>query len=149
MKAKLFFALLMPAVCIVSGCSVTGRLYPVQGPMASLTAPPLMTAKLYESPSRVTLTLANGELFNSRLQVLYPSSSNLNPTGAPPAPPQPNLAYAWDTVYGQGFFVAHVLGQQLGQAVITGSQGTIVQVEVAVARGVAIDSKGNFYKIVW
>jgi len=149
MKAKLVFALLMPGVCILTGCSVNGHLYPVQGPMASLTAPPVMTAKLYESPPNITLTLANGELFNGRLKVLYPSSSNLNPAGAPPAPPQPNLAFAWDTVYGQGFFVAHVLGQQLGQAVITGNQGTVVQVEVAIARGVAIDNKGNIYKIVF
>jgi len=39
-------------------------------------------------------TVANGE-------VLYP--------------PQPNLAFAWDAVYGQGFFVAKILGKKFGQ----------------------------------
>jgi hypothetical protein len=149
MNAKSAFALLLLSAFAISGCAVPGRLYPVQGPMASLAAPPVMTAKLYQSHLRITLTLANGELFNGELKVLYPSSSNLNPTGAPPSPPQPNLAYAWDTVYGQGYFVAHVLGQQLGQAVITGNQGTVIQVEVAIAHGVAIDNKGNIYKIVF
>ncbi len=143
------FAPLLLCAAIISGCAVPGRLYPVQGPLTSLTAPPVMTAMLYQSHLRITLRLANGEIFNGQLKVLYPSSSNLNPTGTPPSPPQPNLAYAWDTVYGQGYFVAHVLGQQLGQAVITGSQGTVIQVEVAIAHGVAIDNKGNIFKIVF
>jgi len=148
MNARSIFAPPLLCAAMISGC-VGGRLYPVQGPMASLTAPPVLTAKLYQSHLRITLTLANGELFNGQLKVLYPSSSNLNPAGAPPSPPQPNLAYAWDTVYGQGYFVAHVLGQQLGQAVITGNQGTVIQVEVAIAHGVAIDNKGNIFKIVF
>jgi hypothetical protein len=149
MNAKHVFALLLLCAGIMSGCHVTGRLYPVQGPLASLTAPPIMTARLNENPSSVSLTLANGEQFKGPLNVLHPSSSNLNPAGAPPALPQPNLAFAWDTVYGQGFFVAKVLGNQLGQAVLSGNQGTVVQVEIALARGVAIDNKGNVYKIVF
>jgi hypothetical protein len=149
MNARQIFASLLLCAGIMSGCYANGRLYPVQGPLASLTAPPIMTARLSEKPPSISLALANEEQFKGPLKVLYPSSSNLSPAGSPPALPQPNLAFAWDTVYGQGFFVAKVLGQQLGQAVLTGSQGTVVQVEIAVARGVAVDNKGNIYKIVF
>jgi len=108
-----------------------------------------LTANLANGSAAISLSLANGEKFQGQLKVFHPSTSNLEPTGAPPVPPQPNLAFAWDSVYGQGFFVAHVLGQQLGQGVLTGSQGSVVQVEVAVAKGVGIDNKGNMYKIVF
>ncbi|MGB6803488.1 MAG: hypothetical protein WBE31_14575, partial [Candidatus Sulfotelmatobacter sp.] len=73
---------------------------------------------------------------------------------APPAGqislPQPNLAFAWDAVYGEGFFVAHILGNEFGQGVFTGNQGTVLQVETLDGRnGVAVDNKGNTYKMVW
>jgi hypothetical protein len=69
---------------------------------------------------------------------------------------------AWDTVYGQGYYLAHVLGEgQYGRATMTGNQGTSLQVEIhsSVSRqgsemqtsqpkGVAKDSKGNLYKVV-
>jgi hypothetical protein len=147
--AKRVSVFLVLCAGLMAGCSIGGRLYPVQGPLASMTAPPVMTARLQEKPTKIALTLANGEQFNGPLKVLYPSTADLSPAGAPPALPQPNLAFAWDRVYGRGFFVARVLGQQLGQGVLTGNQGTVVQVEVAVARGVAVDNKGNIYKIVW
>lgn len=64
--------------------------------------------------------------------------------------PQPNLAFAWDEVYGQGFFVAHILGKQIGQGIFTGKQGTVLQLESLDGRnGVAVDNKGNIYKVVW
>jgi hypothetical protein len=64
--------------------------------------------------------------------------------------PQPNLAFAWDAVYGEGFFVAHILGNKFGQGVFTGNQGTVLQVESLDGRnGVAVDNKGNTYKMVW
>lgn len=149
MHAKQVFALLMLCAGMMSGCVASGRLYPVQGPLAALTAPPVMTARLTQSPSAISLVLANGERFSGPIKVVNPASANLNPAGPPLVLPQPNLAFAWGTVYGQGFFVAKVLGQQLGQGVLTGSQGTVVQVEIAVARGVAVDNKGNIYKIVF
>ena len=81
-------------------------------------------------------------------------------------PGQFSLASAWDTVYGQGFYTAHVLGTPLfAQTVLTGNQGSVLQVEMyrqehgsdtdpnSVApldiRGVAKDSKGNIYKLAF
>jgi hypothetical protein len=137
--------------CLLSGCSVTGRLYPVQGPLAQLTPTPIYNAKLTAPPSLAfTTTLANGETFAGKMRTLSgPPATPPTPSDAPLTLPQANIAGAWDAVYGQGFYVAHVLGQQLGRANITGSQGTSIQVEVWNARGVALDNKGDVYKLVF
>ena len=68
---------------------------------------------------------------------------------------------AWDTVYGQGYYVSHVLGARLyAQAVATGNKGTVLNVEMYKAanehdvipadavKGVAKDNKDNIYKLV-
>jgi len=78
-----------------------------------------------------------------------PPASPVTPTGTSAALPQPNLSAAWDAIYGPGFYVARVLGQQLGRANVTGSQGTAIQVEVWNARGIAVDNKGDVYKLVF
>jgi hypothetical protein len=74
-------------------------------------------------------------------------------------PPQPNLAFAWDAVYGRGYFAAHVLGGKIWQGIFTGNQGTVLQVEILDGQhgaavldgqhGAAVDNKGNIYKVVW
>jgi hypothetical protein len=76
--------------------------------------------------------------------------------------PQSNLAAAWDTVYGNGFYVAHVLGQRIRiQGVIPCDQGTILNVQAyqysggddknptLIRQGVATDNKGNIYKLAF
>lgn len=84
---------------------------------------------------------------------------NSKSPGAPASyPPQPNLAFAWDLVYGPGYFLANILGSQtVGQATATGDKGTVLQLEFHKERlgvppddmfGVAVDSKGNIYKVV-
>jgi hypothetical protein len=65
-----------------------------------------------------------------------------------------DMGSAWDLVYGQGFYLAHVLGEaQYGRAVVTGSKGTVLETEIfspgpGVAKAVAKDDKGNIYKVV-
>jgi hypothetical protein len=149
MKARLLLALL--SICLISGCSVTGRLYPVQGPLAQQTPPPIYNARLTGPPALAfSTTLANGETFEGKMRILAgPPANPVTPLGAPVTLPQPNLATAWDAIYGQGFYVAHVLGAQLGRANLTGSQGTTVQVEVFNARGIAVDSKGDVSKLAF
>jgi len=149
MKAKV--VLLLLGICMISGCYVGGRLYPVQGPLTSQTPPPVYVAKLTAPPGlNFSVVLANGETFTGKMKSI--AGPPVNPAALKTAtaiPPQPSLAFAWDTIYGHGYYLAHVLGIQLGQAVLTGNQGTVIQVEVANARGVAVDDKGNVYKIVW
>ena len=163
MKTKLALALAALCVCMLSGCYAAGRLYPIQGPLASQAPPPIFAAKASAGikSGSFTATLANGEACKGNW-----TSVSTAPTvnGGVPAnnQPQSNLAAAWDTVYGQGFYVAHVLGQPLFvHTELTGNQGTMLQVEWYDlgnennngaagygARGVAQDSKGNIYKLV-
>jgi hypothetical protein len=71
------------------------------------------------------------------------------------------MSSVWDTVYGSGFYVSHILGTRLYvQAVIPGNRGTILDVEmyrseekepnsVSAIKGVAKDNKDNIYKLVF
>jgi hypothetical protein len=67
---------------------------------------------------------------------------------------------AWDTVYGSGFYVSHVLGARLyAHAVASGDRGTVLNVEIyrsegehegsrdGASKGVATDNKDNVYKL--
>jgi len=137
------------------------RLYPVQGPAAAQAHPAEFTAKLPLGKARkITLVQANGESFAGTWSIVTASTANAKPPGDPTSyPPQPNLAFAWDAVYGQGYYVANILGSQtLGQGVVTGNEGTVLQIEFRQERlylapvdnsfGVAVDNKGNIYKVV-
>jgi hypothetical protein len=152
MKAKLVLFLL--SICIISAC-VSGfgqKLYPVQGPAAEQTPPPAFAARLTGTNSgNITLVQSNGETFIGRWAIVRPSFVDPDQPGTPAGdPPQPNLAAAWDVVYGQGYFLANVLGEPIGQAIVTGNQGTVLQLEFFNQhKGVAMDNKSNIYKIVW
>ncbi|MGB0063674.1 MAG: hypothetical protein WBP85_04445 [Terracidiphilus sp.] len=164
MSAKHVLTLLLLCVFLASGCSYTTNvsMYPVQGPAAAL-APPVVyqltikgnfvivgrgSGKPKVPP--ITAVLGNGETFQGNWINVSETSVNQKTLGtAASLPPQPNLAFAWDAVYGQGFFVAHLLGTSVAQATMTGSHGTVLQAELLGNRGVAIDSKGNVYKMIW
>ena len=163
MKAR--FALVLLAVCMISGCTFTGRLYPVQGPLSSQTPTPIFTAKMTGmlKPQTISAVLSNGEVFKGTWAV--PTVKVRADSAAAGTPQLTSLASAWDTVYGQGFYTAHVLGTRFfAQTSLTGSQGNVLQVEMyrqehgsdsdphnaapLDIKGVAKDSKGNIYKVV-
>jgi hypothetical protein len=156
MSLKRIPVLLMFSLWIGSG-AVGQKLYPVEGPLASQTPQPVFTAKIRrpifaKGPQFLLLkswTLANGEVLTGKPKTMKATSVK-TPAPDASAPPQPNLAFAWDAVYGQGFFVARILGKDFGQGIFTGEQGTVLQVESFDGRnGVAADNKGNIYKMVW
>jgi hypothetical protein len=138
------------------------RLYPVQGPATAQTPPPQFTAKLtnyLKLSGNITLSEAGGETFQGTWSTVTITFINSKTPGAPSSyPPQPNLAFAWDLVYGPGYFNTHILGSQtVGQATATGSNGTVLQMEFQKEKlgaildnifGVAVDNKGNIYKMV-
>jgi hypothetical protein len=95
--------------------------------------------------------VANGEVLTGKCAAVKPSSLNEKTPGAPDSyPPQPDLAFAWDAIYGQGYFAAHILGQKFWQGIFTGKMGTVLQVEILDSEhGAAVDNKGNIYKVVW
>ena len=131
MKTKLALFLALLSVCILTACSREVHLYPIQGPLASQTPTPIFAAKItgaFNSGS-ITATLANGEVFSGPWKMI--SVKKRMKSAATGAPGQLSLASAWDTVYGQDFYTAHVLGTPLFvQAVLTGNQGTVLQVEM-------------------
>lgn len=141
----------------LSSSAFAQKLYPVEGPLASQTPQPVFSAKIRRPVFSVgpvflllkSWTITNGEVLEGKPKKVKTTSVNV-PEPDHNAPPQPNLAFAWDAVYGQGFFVAHILGKEIGQGLFSGKKGTVLQVESYDGRnGVAVDNKGNIYKLVW
>jgi hypothetical protein len=160
MKNKLFFVLL--AAFTLTGCRATGRLYPVHGPLSTQTPPPVLVAKLTGAfnSGNISVVLADGEVCKGRwATVPRPRVSS----GAPLATTAPaeNMSSIWDTVYGSGFYVAHVLGARLyAQAQLQGDRGSILNLEmwkseekeatkVSAIRGVAKDGQDNISKLAF
>jgi hypothetical protein len=157
-NAFLFAATLCACLIASSRHAFAQKLYPVQGPLLAQTPQPVFTGQIRRpmfSAGPVFLllkswTVANGEVLEGKPRTVQASSVNPIPESKALSLPLPNLAFAWDAVYGEGFFVAHILGKKFGQGVFTGTQGTILQVETLDGRnGVAVDNKGNTYKMVW
>jgi len=162
-------------VAILTSCLALGaipafgqKLYPLQGPLASQTPPPVFTGQVKrpmvglgsEAKLLKSWTVANGEVLEGRYTEVTAASANTKATGAPESyPPQPNLAFAWDAIFGSGYFAAHILGGKVWQGIFKGDQGTVLQVEMREQlgpernndryRGAAVDNKGNVYKVVW
>jgi hypothetical protein len=161
MKPKFVLALLVVAAALTTTPAFGQKLYPVQGPLASQTPPPVFKGQIrrpmFSAPGLPRLlkswTVADGEVLKGKCVGVKVTSVNAKTPGEPYSyPPQPNLAFAFDAVYGQGYFAAHVLGTEIWQGTFTGDNGTILQVEILSdreGRGVAVDNKGNVYKEVW
>jgi hypothetical protein len=158
MKIKLVFAFLSVGMTLASTAAFGQKLYPVQGPLASQTTPPVFSGQIRRPMFGGALptllkswTVANGEVLKGKCATVKASSVNTKTPGAPDSyPPQPNLAFAWDAIYGQGYFAAHILGKNIWQGIFTGDQGTVLQLEILDGlHGAAVDNKGNVYKEVW
>ncbi len=159
MKFKLGGILLVLLTAL--GCTSTARLYPVQGPLSTQTPLPVLTGKVTAGThsGNVAVVMSDGERCKGRWTAVRPVQAS---KGAPAASLQTasGMSSAWDTVYGTGFYVSHVLGASMYvQAMISGDRGTIINLEMyqpegervgtggRTIRGVAKDSKGNIYKI--
>ena len=180
-----FILVLILSACVVTAGCASARMYPVEGPMASETPGAVYTAKLtgllYSGD--ITITVGNGEVckghwtlvkggtsLDSAPAGLTPASANAtdapaadaSAAGAPatPSPVTEGMPAAWDAVYGQGYYVAHVLGEPLyAHAMVIGNRGTVLNVEFyRVNRGdnsridihgVAKDNKGNIFKLAF
>jgi hypothetical protein len=149
------------ALLVLSGCTGYGRLYPVKGPLAAQTAPPIYAAKITGAfnSGNITVTLADNEVCKGAWGLV-----SRTPTGTGVAPANPATAPSvdwpkvWDAVYGGGYYNANVLGTRLHvRSTLTGAKGTTLDVEMyrrdvpgqlTEIHGVAEDSRGNIYKIV-
>jgi hypothetical protein len=156
-KLVLSLVALSVYVILASDYGFGQKIYPVEGPLAVQTPQPVFAGQIRRPMVSIgpvflllkSWTVANGEVLQGKPKTVKATSVSTLSTAAS-YPPQPNLAFAWDAVYGQGFFVKHILGNKIGQGVFTGSQGTVLQVESLNGKtGVAVDNKGNMYKMVW
>jgi hypothetical protein len=135
---------------LLSGCinMPPGHLYPVQGALAAQTPTPIYSVSLSGglSSGTVSASLTNGDVTGAWHRV--------SPTDTSAG----NLAAQWDAVYGQGYFLANVLGNaNFCRAALIGAQGLHLDVEfviipvgqVADGKGVAADNQGNLYKLTF
>src|ERR1700722_9232020 len=142
---RLLLSLLTTA--LLGGCVVLpGHLYPVAGPLSTQTPLPIFDITLSQPGSQaIVATLQNGEVCQGvRIQILQND------------PSATQMSAQWDLVYGQGFFVANVLGSKsLYRADLTGKSGTRLRGEfdlhttpqTSSAKGIAQDNHGNVYKV--
>ena len=159
MKISRALSLAALSVYFLSAHAFGQKLYPVQGPLATEASQQIFAGKIRRpmfsaGPPFLLLkswTLANGEVLTGKPKTAVATTAAAPPPeGAKIDLPQPNLAFAWDIVFGEGFYVSKVLGKKFGQGVFTSAQGTVLQVESLTGQtGVAVDSKGNIYKMVW
>lgn len=145
-------------VSLLSGCSATARLYPVAGPLSTHNPTPVYVGKItgFASSGGFSAVLENGEVCKGQWSIVARPNASSN---ANAAAPQENLAAEWDSVYGTGFYVAHVLGAKLyGRGTATGNSGTLLSFEIyrpedaenvphGSVKGVAKDNNGNVYKL--
>ena len=159
MKMKLCLILL--GILTTLGCTSTARFYPVQGPLMAQTPLPVPTAKVTFklNPGNLSVVLADGEVCKGRWVRVkrgeVPARTDTTPGSTAIA-----MQADWDTVYGPGFYTAHVLGSRFyARTTATGDRGTVLNVEmyrpenaegnlIAAVKGVARDNKENVYKVV-
>ncbi|MGH9740466.1 MAG: hypothetical protein ACRD4X_18050 [Candidatus Acidiferrales bacterium] len=151
MKRTTKLVLALASAFLMCGCVYHAKFYPVQGPLAAEKPVPVASARITGSfnSGGMSLTLPDGEVCEGRWHVASTPATSL-------------LKSEWDSVYGNGFYVAHVVGTQLyAQATLRGNRGSVLNVEVfrsetsgepghdqrGPVQGVAQDNHGNTYKV--
>lgn len=163
---KIRFAVItLLCTCFISSCVRVAHFYPVQGPLAVETPPPIYTGKIAGviNSGSISAKFANGQQYSGQWQ--GQSASALAKESSRGVVPPFNLSAEWDAVYGSGFYTAHVLGAHLfARTTLTGTQGGTLQLEMIsqpvetadakdaaapAIKGVARDEKGNVYKVAF
>ena len=147
MRRIVALALIASALC---GClvMVPGHLYPVEGPLTTVTPVGVYTLRI------------SGVGTGGELSATLDGQPLRGPwsTVAPDDPTANSLAADWDRVYGTGFFTTHVLGTNMfAHGTLAGKGDMRLAVEfidspndmLVHARGVASDNRGNVYKLTF
>jgi hypothetical protein len=130
-------ALLLCAALLLSGC-IAGHLYPVQGPLAAQTPPPVYRIKM-DGGDAMTARLAKGQVCHGTWLDIAQSD-----------PDARDMAAEWDLVYGKGFFVANVLGNiSIARAILTCPKDQTLKAEFDSVKGVATDLNGNVFRLMF
>jgi hypothetical protein len=144
------FRLLLAWIAIsiaIGGCAAGGiHLYPVDASTDGQPPKPILSGTIiYVGPTAtISFHLPNGEKFSG--PCAFGSAAGVND----------DLKAAWDSVYGQGDYVAHVVGSPTHcTAKLTGSRQTIFRLQAynetadTPLKGIAEDSDGNIYKLAF
>ena len=140
---------LLSVVASLAGCmTATGHLYPVQGPLAAQTPPPIQTLALTGAPALggqitqgdIKATLLDGQACQGHWTMVNQNDPSANAMSA-----------QWDSLYGGGFFTANVLGNQsFARSTVACSRGRSLQLEwIAISKGIATDNNGNLFKLTF
>ena len=134
-----FWLVVAPSLAVLmAGCGGDGQLYPLQGPLATQKPPPVYKVKI-ETESTMSATRAKGDVCKGPW-------SNV----APEDPTSRAMSTDWDLVYGNGYFLAKVLGNAtFSRAVLTCPNGTTLNLEFNSDKGVAKDDKGDVFKLTF
>ena len=143
MTPRLFLAIIIAGAS--TGCAVGGiHLYPVGASSAGQPQKSILSGSIIYAPVFATISfrLQDGEKFSGPCTFGSPAGVN------------DDLKATWDSVYGQGDYLAHVVGSGTHcTATLTGSKGTVFHIESynetaeTPVKGIAQDSNGNIYKL--
>jgi hypothetical protein len=143
MTLRLFLAIIF--ACASTGCAVGAiHLYPIEASSLGQPQKSILRGTMIYAPGSATISfrLPDGEKFSGPCTI--GSAAGVDDA----------LKVTWDSVYGQGDYLAHVVGSQTHcTATLTGSKETIFHVESynetaeTPVKGIAQDSNGNIYKL--
>ncbi|MGB3455459.1 MAG: hypothetical protein WBG08_04565 [Litorimonas sp.] len=134
---------------LLAACSTTGAFYPIAGPLAAAgrTAPVAVELSGLEGrDGNLSLTLPDGETFEGVWTVI-PFEDGIAQWGP--------LMSQYGMVPGSGLSLGAKSGRNRGQAYLVGTRGNTMDVEFTSETlppdgvGIARDSRGNVYRIVF
>ena len=142
-----FFCLVSTAV--LTACSTTAMLMPVEGPMSQRVPVPVIEAKadgILGNSGNLTFVMPDGE--GCRGRWASAAGSGLSFVSG-------SLMNQYGTTYLQGYSISPGTGQNPGQALLTCDRGRTFQIEFITGAGTANgfgigkDNEGNVYRMVF
>ena len=136
-------------VLLLTGCTTTANLYPVQGPLSDQKPFPVLTAHvdgIMGNTGNIKLTMPDGELCKGK----WSSAAGMSVSYG-----SVNLFSQYGNIFGSGFSVANNPGVNRGEAILAGNKGTLIEIEfytgsgTANGFGLAKDNHGNIYKVLF
>lgn len=134
---------------MVAACSQSVNLYPVQGPLSQEHPLPVITAQadgITGNTGDITLTMPDGEACKGRWSSAAPQQVSVT---------SGSLFSMYGSVAGYAVSAGNVPGVNRGEAFLACDRSTKMQVEfftgsgTANGYGVAKDSQGNIYKLIF
>ena len=137
------------SVLVMSGCSITATLFPVEGPLSKDVPIPQITATvngIMGNNGKISLVMPNGESCSGQWS---------SAAGAGVSISSGSLIGTYGSVYGTMTTVSTGVGQNPGAAFITCDQGRTMEMEFVTGAGTAHgfgfakDNRGNVFRVLF